>query len=152
MPSVETTTEKIKIVKVEILWSESPVFQRRYGDLEPKHPVECSSLSEANSLLRQFSCEAPGPRGGYDKTAFRVTWADGETYEGRYDLHHIRCRQENPNGRIDIGDHIRGFLTFYAGLRRPSHMDDATYRRVLGYNKPEHQQQCREVLESYEID
>ena len=74
---------KIPVVTVEILWSENPTFQDRYGDLEPKTAVSFPTLHAANSLLRELAETAPGPRGGYDKTAFRVTWADGETYEGR---------------------------------------------------------------------
>ncbi len=148
---MNTTTTKIRVAKVEILWSENPTFQNRYGALEPKTAPSFPTLHAANSFLTGLAKTAPGPRGGYDKTAFRVTWEDGETYEGRYDLHHVQCRQENPNGLIDLGDHVRGFLEFYAGLRKPSHMKQEDYEHCIGCHGSEFQAQCLEALEKYDI-
>jgi hypothetical protein len=148
---MSTQTAKIPVTKVEILWSENPSFQDRYGSLEPKSPPSLPTLDAANCLLTELAQTAPGPRGGYDKTAFRVTWQDGETYEGRYDLHHVQCRQENPNGRIDLGDHMRAFLAFYAGGRKPVHMGREDYEDCLAQVGSEFSRQCRAALEKYEL-
>jgi len=43
--------------------------------------------------------------GCYDKTEFTITWSDGTTYEGRYDLH----AQEHGN----IGKSIMNFFRYY---------------------------------------
>jgi hypothetical protein len=149
---MNTMTTKIPVAKVEILWSENPRFQDRYGGLDPKTAPSFPTLHAANCLLTELAETAPGPRGGYDKTAFRVTWADGEIYEGRYDLHHRQCRQENPNGRIDLGDHMRVFLEFYAGLRKPSHMSREDYEHCVGGHGTEHARQCQETLEKYSLE
>lgn len=146
-----TQTAKIPVARVEILWSENLTFQERYGSLEPKAPPSFPSLEAANSFLTELAQTAPGPRGGYDKTAFRVTWQDGETYEGRYDLHHALCRQENPNGQIDLGDHMRSFLEFYSGDRKPAHMRQADYEDCLKRVGLEFSRQCREALEKYQL-
>jgi hypothetical protein len=148
---MNTQTAKIPVTKVELLWSENQTFQDRYGDLEPKTPPSFPTLDAANCFLRELAQTAPGPHGGYDKTAFRVTWEDGETYEGRYDLHHAECHQENPNGQIDLGDHMRAFLEFYAGVRKPAHMRHEDYEDCLSRAGLEFSRQCREALERYEI-
>lgn len=74
----------------------------------------------ANAWLLLQSTVAPAT-GGYDKHDFTITWEDGETYEGRYDLKHYSI--EWPN----LKRHVEGFARFMAGLRRPTHMTAEEY-------------------------
>lgn len=67
---------------------------------------------QADAVLLQWSKTAP-KTGGYDKCDFKVEYADGETYEGRYDLKHHSI--ETP----DLGEHIRSFVGCVAGIVQP---------------------------------
>ncbi len=127
----EEIGDKVAVTKVEILWSESGLFQRRYRHADKDHPVVLPTLAAANDLLRNMAQDAPGPGCGYDKTAFRITWQDGKTYEGRYDLHHPSAGQENPNGLCDIGNHIWGAVAFMTGEHKPAYMSTERYESCL---------------------
>jgi hypothetical protein len=63
-------------------------IQRAEGriGLDSFDPVTVTTWAEANAILRSWARTAPGPGQGYHKCDFTVTWADGETYNGRYDL------------------------------------------------------------------
>jgi hypothetical protein len=133
-----------KVTKVEFLWSENRAFQRLYGH----KPKVFTNLEDANLLLRHMKSEATTI--GYDKTKFRITWSDGETWEGRYDLKDDARRQENPNGLCDLGDHVRGFLLFYSGDARPDHLTEAQYAMCLKAY-PSSGQPCRDFLATHEL-
>ena len=66
----------------------------------------------ADEILFRWSKTAP-KTGGYDKCDFKVEYADGETYEGRYDLKHHSI--ETP----DLGNHIYQFVGCGANLIQP---------------------------------
>jgi hypothetical protein len=67
------------IVSVEILWSENGAIHARRGAFP--------SLKAADEAISRALLEEAPPLGGaYDKTAFRVTSDDGDTYEGRCDI------------------------------------------------------------------
>lgn len=84
------------------------------------------SFRAANAWL--FSQSPTFPKtGGYDKHDFRITYADGEVYEGRLDCKAAGCADAD----LDVGRHVRDFLGFMAGAHRPAHMDEATYRRAV---------------------
>lgn len=100
---------------------------------------------EANAHLLRMSATAPKD-GTYDKTDFTVTYEDGETHEGRYDLkpHSV----EVP----DLAKHVRDFLQFYAGLRKPAHMTQERYDAFLAQpSTRKHHEECKAFLETYEI-
>jgi hypothetical protein len=46
-------------------------------------PVTVGSYEEANKILHRWAQSAPKEGGGYDKVDFKVTFTDGEEYEGR---------------------------------------------------------------------
>lgn len=140
-----------KITKVEITWSENGLYQRLYNGLEPSNPPSFGTLEKANSLLRRMSYEASDL--GYDKTGFRITWEDGHTYEGRYDLHRYDQKQENPNGFCDLADHVRAFVKFHTGDHCPHWMTQEKYEQVLKFYKhsDEFRQSCRDFLANYEL-
>lgn len=103
-----------------------------------------SVWDRANALLRSWSQSAPKD-GSYHKTDFVVTYADGETYEGRYDLVHFTVE------RPDIADHMRAFVMLMAGLRKPSHMTDEQYERYLANWSESDREKYREFLDRYQI-
>ena len=133
-----------KIVKVEFPFSENHRFQRMYQNPGPSF----KTIEEANAFLRFIAHESPTK--GYDKTDFRTVWEDGEVYEGRYDLHHIDQNQENPNGRIDLADHIRAWVRFLTGDHCPAHMTQERYQLCL-QQMGDHSEEARRFLELYEL-
>lgn len=104
------------------------------------------SLAAADAVLREWSETAPAT-GGYDKCDFKITFADGETYEGRYDL--VHWTRELPN----LGKHVLNFVGFHAGARCPPHMTEEEYQRALrtfdarGVKRSDY----KEFLDKYEI-
>lgn len=67
------------------------------------------SWGGANTILRDWARTAPEYGHGYDKVDFKVTWADGEVYDGRYDM--TRTGEDDDKGQ-DLQRHIRDFLSF----------------------------------------
>lgn len=93
---------------------------RAEGPSKECYAVTVRTFAEAQKQLKKWGRSAPRPReaggtGGYDKTDFKVTFADGDTYDGRYDLIY--------GGTDDSGDdlfgHIKSHLLFLANERRP---------------------------------
>lgn len=64
---------------------------------------------------------------GYDKHDFCVTFADGETYSGRLDCKASDCSDPD----LNVASHVRDFLEFLAGTRRPAWMNDQQWQRAL---------------------
>lgn len=81
---------------------------------------------KANAVLSRWSRTAP-KGGGYNKCAFVVTYEDGETYSGRYDLVHFS------EERANLERHMREFCETYSGRRKPAHMKVADYERFIGF-------------------
>ena len=69
------------LARVEILWSEN-------GQLNA-HRIYRSLAAADIALARAFAIEPPPVGGGYDKTAFRLVWVDGEAHEGRADVREV---------------------------------------------------------------
>lgn len=84
------------------------------------------SLEAADDQLRRWARTAPKQGKGYDKTDFRIDWADGETYKGRYDLQ----REDTTKNNL-LGSHIQHYLAFHAGIFCPEHMKRKDYERYL---------------------
>lgn len=83
-------------------------------------PVTVASFAEADALLMRWSETAPSA-GGYNKCGYLVTWPDGQTYSGRYDLvHHTR---EKPS----LCDDMASGAEYQLGKRCPLHMSEAEY-------------------------
>lgn len=80
---------------------------------------------QARAWLWAASSTAPRT-GGYDKIDFVVTWEDGETYTGVYDLTH-----PSVGGAPSLPTHMRAFLRFYAGEVCPPHLTRAQYEGHL---------------------
>jgi hypothetical protein len=68
--------------------------------------------------------------GGYDKHDFTVEFVDGEKYSGRLDCKASDC--DDPD--LDVAQHMREFLEFMAGTRRPAWMNDKQWAQTLAQN------------------
>lgn len=99
--------DRIYLKKVEGKRKEG-IFER--GVNENSHAV----WEKANSTLTAWSHDSTDMKvyppddpcyGCYDKIEFTIAWANGERYEGRYDLH----AQEHAN----IGKSIMSFFRYY---------------------------------------
>lgn len=103
------------------------------------------SWSQADVILRGNSTSAP--KGGfYDKHDFKVTFADGTLYEGRYDLKH--WEEEIP----DLRNHILGFMRYMSGVA-PSWMKDIQLAEYLTDLKKRSNEvaKARIWLETYDV-
>lgn len=98
---MNATTSNFKVSKVEITRAEGP-------------SVLCgithtfSYLSGANAILRRWAWAMPENQRGYDKCDFRVTFTDGDTYEGRFDL------QVTDRNTVDLKAHMVEFVKYLA--------------------------------------
>jgi hypothetical protein len=110
--------DRIPVVKVWLNRAEGPTYETG--------PRTVKSLSEASDVIHGWAKSAPPHGQGYDKTDFRVEWADGETYEGRLDMDQNHRVIRNP-----LGEQMQDHLLFLSGLRRPSRFDREEYERYL---------------------
>lgn len=127
-PAAKTKAESIKITKAEGVGSGRSRTVRTWA--------------EATGVLWYWSHDVP--KGGcYDKCDFVVTWADGKTYEGRFDLHH--------GERLTLQDHVLGFLAVYAGRAMPAHTTKQKYAELLKYDNGALRARCDAILHAYQI-
>ncbi len=129
------TATKIKPKLFEITWSESAE-----ADLDRK----CGSWDSFNKLLTIIAADAP-TGGAYHKTGFRITFWDGATYDGRFDVQNLS--REWP----DLKDHVRRFVGFHSGLIKPDHLTEADYMDHLRVYGPEARQEFLTLAETYEV-
>lgn len=64
---------------------------------------------------------------GYDKHDFVITWADGNTYDGRLD-----CKRDGTD--TNVAEHVRDFQRFCAGIDRPAHVVKSAAERKMTYD------------------
>jgi hypothetical protein len=136
---------KIQIKSIEI--------ERAEGLITECVRVTVANFAQAESTLGRWSQTAPN-NGGYHKCDFKVTFVDGETYEGRYDLSRNRADQDAPT----LKEHILRHVRFYAGAYREalpsylSHMTLTNYHRMIGRLTTDQQAEYAKFLETYEIE
>ena len=107
----------VKVRKVTINRAEGPTKLL-------EDPRTVPSFDEADLILRNWAFSAPKD-GSYDKVDVRAAWADGETFNGRYDLTHADV------STADLAQHVRQFFRFYGGLWKPPAMSDFGYETAL---------------------
>ena len=84
------------------------------------------------------------PEGGcYDKHDLVVTFADGETYKGRLD-----CKADGSD--CDVAAHVREYVEFLAGARRPAHMTSEQYSERMR-SDPASVAEALAFLATYEV-
>jgi hypothetical protein len=127
--------EKIAAVKIEL---------HRMEGIEAKALVEAPNVwLKANQTLARWAETAP-PGGAYDKTAFTITFADGEKYSGRYDLSDSNMMGAN------LGEHVRKYTSTVAGRYNPGNTTQAEYKawlKALGVN----QQAYAKFIDTYQL-
>jgi hypothetical protein len=106
-------------VSVKSIW-----LRRAEGPTKLLGQRTVATFEAADAVLRDWAGTAP-EGGGYDKVDFKVTWEDGETYEGRYDL--VR----DDTSKASLATHMREFCSFHGGLWCPSHMERQVYDEFI---------------------
>lgn len=124
------------MVKVASIW-----IRRAEGTTEECVETLVDGFALANKVVRAWSATAPCS-GGYHKVDFVVTFEDGEQYEGRIDLTRFAT--------VDIAKHMVDYLTFYAGVRRPSNITAESYERFI-LARGDKRTACIEFLGTYEL-
>lgn len=108
---------KIEVQSVELLYSENS--DSYLGDYE--------SFAAADDALRCMAWSAP-ENGTYHKTGYKVTFKDGESYEGR-----ICLKRHDTEHPTIIQYSMRAFVDFHAGRLCPGHMNAEEYERILSF-------------------
>jgi len=122
---------KIKVKEIYLYKTEGLIAE------EPKK-VTVGDFRTADLFLLAWSNTAPKAGGGYHKVDFKITYLDGETYEGRYDLKHHSV--EMP----DLRKHVNDFILFSAGLKKPDWFTDEDYKLYIN-------DEYKHFLENYKI-
>lgn len=138
-----TAVAKVSVAEVRMERAEGPVDECVEVVLEGP-----DALDKAQEVFRKWSKSAPEPGGGYDKCDFVVTFEDGETYSGRYDLQNT--------GLNDSGETVRGqmksFIGFLAGTVRPGWVSDDQWFMICAEKEGNGQAAgAREFLAKYEF-
>jgi hypothetical protein len=102
------------------------------------------TFKAAGGVLARI-CETAPKDGSHLKTDFVVTFADGNTYAGRYDARHPSTISHEGT---DLAGRIRSTLLFHAGLQCPKRMTDEKYQHGL---TPDGIQKATTFLTCYEL-
>lgn len=97
----------------------------------------------ANDHLAVMS-DTVSQNGTSDKVDFKVTFYDGQEYNGTY------CLKHHSIEKADLGQHMAGFLSFYAGIK-PDHLTQEEYDHFLSMTDEEVKVSARKSLEELEI-
>ena len=113
--------QAIKEIRIE--WAESNLV---------KDGTTFDNLLKANRILERIAEENMGRASGYAKVKYTATFADGETYTGRFDVHALGKKQEwTSNGALCFLQAMRDFVSFKAGLCKPEWMSDEQYSESI---------------------
>jgi hypothetical protein len=129
---------KIRVKEITFLWSESALI---------KNNQTFATFEEAEKLISMAAQSKDSQ--GYDKTAFLITWEDGETYEGRIDIMRKDMTKKTP-----LKDHIEHFNYGLIGERKPANYTDEQYESLLkAYGMTEEKQaEIKHFLNTYALE
>lgn len=100
--------------------------------------------TKVNGLIAQIAAQCPPDMLGCLKCGFMVTFEDGETYEGRFEV--------KPYGSGTLEQHIRTHCVFHSGRETKPWMGEKRYRAFLDdVVKPEAQAAYAKILDEYEL-
>ena len=134
-------SRSVKAKEIVIERAEGPVAETG----KPRTLTGPAVWEQADSILVKWGKTAP-KNGGYDKCDFKVTWEDGQTYSGRYDL--VHPDKEWP----DLAKHIYELSAMYAGRFRPAWMNDRQWQDFLNDSTTKQLgPKYRDFLDHYEI-
>lgn len=112
------TTTKIAVKSITIARAEG----LSHECYETKHETWASAESRISRI-----CATAPKKGGYDKCDFKIEWADGQVYEGRYDAAFPGSRSYEGT----LAGHVEGNLIFRSGSRCPAHLNENKYQQML---------------------
>ncbi len=92
-------SKKIEVTKIEITRAEG--FTEETGNT-----VTVSNWIEANGVIKGMAVTAPNKDGTYNKVDFKITYTDGEIYEGRYDM------QYKDTAKADLAGHVSRVVSY----------------------------------------
>lgn len=131
---------KIKIKTITFRWSESP---------EIKVNTTVKTFKEANYLIHKAALSMP-ENSGYRKTGFIIEWEDGRKYKGRIDIEKEHLKKNNP-----LGEHVKFFYEFLAGIKKPDNWTWDEHKRILKtiyYVDDQCMEEVKQFLETYALD
>lgn len=96
----------VPVTMIEFIQVESPVPGVKL--FPPTDPDKPGVWAQANAYIVHCRSRV---RGGCDKTDYRITWADGHTFKGQYDME----RPEIPF--VGLRDHILENMLFHSGYK-----------------------------------
>jgi len=112
-----TTTDRIPAIGFSI--------ERAEGSISECFKSEHSTWADAEERILRI-CRTSPKEGGYCKTDFKILFADGAIYAGRYDAAFPGSRAFEGT----LADHVGGGLVFDSGLKRPDHFTEELYQRL----------------------
>ncbi len=128
----------VPLKNIFLLWTESSDHSQLNRPL---------TWSEAELAIQSMAAVAPDA--GYDKTSFRIEWADGETYTARLEIARPMSAAPAP-----LSSHVRLALEFTAGRWRPGEMTDEQQRAFLAEGEqfsPGRAAWAAKILDGYEM-
>jgi hypothetical protein len=129
----------VPLKNIFLLWTESS------DQSALKRPF--ATWSEAEDAIHSMAKVTP--EYGYDKTGFRVEWADGEVYEVRLDIARVVVEVPCP-----LASHVRRALEFTSGRWCPANMTEERQREFLAENERLHSggaAWAAKILDGYDI-
>lgn len=124
-------TNLIQAERIVILWSESNLVSSS---------MEFKTFAGVNHMLERI---AQDNSDGCLKTAFTIYYPDGEEYTGRIDV---------TFESKDIVKHVRDFVEYSAGVRKPAHMTEESYQAYINATGGAAQQEkFMKFLNTYQI-
>lgn len=133
---------KIKVKEITLTLAEGPTH------LTDK-PITVHSWIDAMTALLVWKIKLfPDSKriGGYYKTDFVVTFENGNTYSGRFDI-----AGDEP---CCLASHVWRSVSFLSGRRKRPDMTDERYLAHLDQIDPtgEHRKGATEILDNYDLD
>lgn len=113
----------VPIKEIQIIRGEGPAYL-----CGKKNAKVVTTMAEASKVFAEIALTAPST-GGYDKCDFRITFEDGEVYEGRADI-----KRANVTG-YDLTDHVVSFLKYLSGTNKPTHLNDHLWACTCARNE-----------------
>jgi hypothetical protein len=147
-PRVVPAQSTVARTKAKEIWVRRGEGNRRTDDMLPhtftSKPGE-SAWKQADRFIREQARTVREK--SRDKTDFKITYTDGETYEGRLDLSREHAAAADP-----LGEHMTREILFRAGKWKPAHMSEEQYRTYLeSMSKYINQAEFQRFFDTYEV-
>lgn len=137
---MEISASLVPLKNISFPWTESSDRSRLN--------ISFLSWADAEHAIQSMAPVAPDG-GGYDKTSFRVEWANGTKYEARIDI--IRSMATDP---APLSSHVRRSLRFTAGRWHPANMTEEKQQSFLAENeslRPGGTAWAGKILDGYDL-